>query len=265
MNEIYDIAILGATVFGCGYAVGAAGQGLRCLLTDASSQPAWDYAAALRGTGDEAAFEPELPESIALKEELLQRGVLEPEKGPHLPALEPVMCSTLTKLPGMDFLFCASVTDLSVQDGIYTLRLFTTGGFVTVQARRVVETHCRDRVLRKYLSANLLVPAGADRTGMDLIPGRFESECFWRVEVDPAASWTQARRQMHEAWQKRDASRKDWTLLQPSICFWEETDAQIQQVMPGYVRISGCSETHRSFFQAYEAGLLAAKNGGEPV
>ena len=264
MNDIYDVAILGATVFGCGYVVSAAQQGLHCLLADAQSQPAWDYAAALRGTGDEVSFTPALPESAALKEELLCRGVLEADCGPHLPALEPVICRTLTDLPGTDFLFCAQVTEITQTDGIFTLRFFTTGGFVSVRAKKVVETHS-GKPLRRYLGANLLVPPDAVRTGADLIPGRFDTECFWRVEVPLSADWTQARHILHDAWQHRPGERKSWTLLQPCICFWEETAPIAEQVAPGHIRLPGRSETHRSFFHAYEAGLQAAKDEGVPV
>lgn len=126
--------ILGATVL----AAGIAAVLQDCLIADNGIIAGAEYANALHGAGASLSI-PKTAEGARLARELYTIGIAEEGKPVHLPGLQPVVAKILID-SGARVLFTARLTALRQMNGIFEVEFYTTGGFLGLQAEKVVDT-----------------------------------------------------------------------------------------------------------------------------
>ena len=166
MEEIFDVAVLGATALGCGIAFEGGG---RTILIDEGVTLCADYTRTLRPMT--------LKGSGLLADELRKRGLV--GRGVSTPALDGIMCGLL-KDSGAKLLLCCRPASIDRAGGHFEVEYFGVNGFRKIIARNVIDTRAHSGKVRfNLICARIFGDIRLEHCeGFEVSPGGFEEEAF---------------------------------------------------------------------------------------
>jgi hypothetical protein len=203
--------VLGATLTAFGLAASRPGV----VIVESTAGPASEFAGAFY-PGDGSAAAPVSTQARELEAELTGLNILDSGRY-HVAALVPVLMRRILN----HHLNVSFWTDLigfePGADGTKEVVIINASGRRTIRAARIIDTTAEShpciaprRWTEKRLWANLhgrtLGPAVGDVLWQ---PGRFASEQYFGVRLDPRSDWPEARGALLKAWQNRPAFLAD--------------------------------------------------------
>lgn len=231
----YDLVIIGATTTALGLAQAVQGS-LKTLIVNATEMVAYDFVSSYK------------------QPEVYTQGALYNRQFRDLSA---------DVLLGTDVV---SVTKREDGSG-YTLELLNTGGFTTVETKRVVDTTLsrEDELAGKSLNAIIIQQKGEslpslEWPGFAIVSEQHEHKYSSAIlKFDCAPDWTvaEARHRLIDAWLERPEPLQSWRMAAIAFCFEERTMTSGQRTRDdGYMVLpaAGFAEPEESVAAGNELG-----------
>ncbi len=260
-KENNNILIIGATMTALGAALEKPDK---VTVIEAGAAPAPEFAGAFYAGEGNCGKSYVSERCCELERELTERNVLTSGRF-HIPALIPVLSQRI-KDADLLCLFWTDIVDISrsENDEGYIATFFNASGLQNQLFNRVIDTtsapsgwEAPRRWSEKRLWAQLhgKVPPGVEmnQQGIHFRPGRFDTECYFGVELAPETEMPAARRKLINAWRSRPPTLADTRIAALATEFQYCCSAEAFEPEPGLTHLpsAGFSDPLDAFDAGY--------------
>lgn len=256
--EKVETLVIGATFFGCAYALKAKEK---TLIVESESVLGSDFVACMNASRTDVAGT-HTPETKEFLQDMMKRSAVSEDGRIHVYAMSTALAVKL-KEAARDILLETHVISVEKEADGYRVRLFNRDGFSDIVADRVIDTRvpagANLTTGRKYI-CGMLVGKGelSEFSGetASLLHGALDGEYIFCVPVDMQADWTQARRIFHETYAASRDRLPGYVVASVGSSFAYRFDTPLSYEENGVLH--AVSASYRDLFAAFDGGIACA-------
>lgn len=256
--EKVETLVIGATFFGCAYALKAKEK---TLIVESESVLGSDFVACMNAARTDVAGT-HMPETKEFLQDMLHRGAVSEDGRIHVYAMSTALAVKLHEA-GCNILLETHVISVNQTDDGYCVKLFNRDGFSEIAASRVIDTRVPAGAAlptgHKYI-CGMLVGEGELSEFSDekasLLHGALDGEYIFCVPVDMQADWTQARKIFHETYAVNRDRLPGYVMAAVGSSFAYRFEAPLSYEENGVLH--AVSASYRDMFAAFDGGIACA-------
>jgi hypothetical protein len=158
------------------------------------------------------------------------------------------------------------VIEVTRQNNGFEVTLYDASGFSTLYTQHIIDTtsdcrSARGRVPIQGKSLGAVLHYNGQANGQELrhltdaawVQGAYATETYIQLALEPEASWSDARKKLHDSWSGRASELKDWTIAAVADELTFNVSEPIRELEPGWVWLPSCA--HPNPLQAMDAGF----------